>query len=257
MCKSRHQGGRNTCIRKSVQRAQTREGVCAGPQSADFIPVSSTAECLVDWRKEKHPTDLLIAQPRDLVHKFLLDHEGSQVGCVAGQEDDRKEGPDRDHDFAGGAFRVLHRHRVVEHQAPQEPHGLPDGEGGPVSIWWDEAGERRCVSLGVAPHTQHDCPAVFSSLRLLFGTVLSFVRTTGKRIPVAEPYPGTSRHGKETGSTPTQKGATCGCDVPSGDPARAETPCAAAGPGAQPAGPTSPLPHGGLAAAEARNFNLI
>lgn len=118
-----------------------------------------------------------------------------------------------------------------------------------MSIWWDEGGERRCVSLGVAPHTQHNCPTIFSSISLLFSTVLSPVRTTGNRIPVAEPYPGSSPHGKETGAAPAQKGATRGCDVHSSDLARGEDAlyrCWTR----SPAG-TAHIPLGGLAADEA------
>lgn len=32
------------------------------------------------------------------------------------------------HDLAGGSSGILHGHRVVEDQRPQQPDGLPDGE---------------------------------------------------------------------------------------------------------------------------------
>lgn len=64
-------------------------------------------------------THLFITQPSHLVNKLLLNHEGSQVSSVTGQEDDSKESPDRHHDFTRRPLGVLHRHRVVEDQAPQ------------------------------------------------------------------------------------------------------------------------------------------
>lgn len=75
---------------------------------------------------------LLVTEARHLVHKFLLDHEGSQIGCVAGQEYDGKEGPHGHHDLAGGAFRILDRHGVVEHQAPKEPYSFSNRKRRPV-----------------------------------------------------------------------------------------------------------------------------
>lgn len=77
-----------------------------------------------------HPcTHLSVTEPRHGVHILLLDHEGSQIGCIAGKEDDSKEGPHENHDLAGGAPRILHWHGVVEHQGPQQPDGFPNGEG--------------------------------------------------------------------------------------------------------------------------------
>lgn len=67
-----------------------------------------------------------------MVHKFLLDHESSQVGRVAGQEYDSEEGPHRHHDLAGGPLGVLHRHGVVEHQAPEEPYSFANRKRRPV-----------------------------------------------------------------------------------------------------------------------------
>ena len=60
---------------------------------------------------------------------MLLNHECSQVSCVAGQEDDSEEGPNGYHDLTGGSFRVLDRYRVVEDQTPKQPYGLTYGEG--------------------------------------------------------------------------------------------------------------------------------
>lgn len=67
-----------------------------------------------------------------MVHKLLLDHEGSQVGCVTGQKNDSKEGPHRHHDLAGCAFRVLDRYRVVEDQAPEEPYSFSNCKRRPM-----------------------------------------------------------------------------------------------------------------------------
>ena len=67
-----------------------------------------------------------------MVHKLLLDHESGQVGCVAGQEDDGEEGPYGHHDLAGGPFRILDRHRVVEHQAPEEPNSFSNRKRRPM-----------------------------------------------------------------------------------------------------------------------------
>ncbi len=50
---------------------------------------------------------LLVREPRHCVDILFLDHEGSQVGSVRGQEDDSKEGPDQDHDLTGCSFRVF------------------------------------------------------------------------------------------------------------------------------------------------------
>lgn len=74
-------------------------------------------------------THLPVAEPRHGVHVLLLDHEGGQIGCVAGKKDDREEGPHQHHDLAGGAPRILHWHGVVEDQGPQQPDGFPNGEG--------------------------------------------------------------------------------------------------------------------------------
>lgn len=71
---------------------------------------------------------LLIGESRYRVNVLFLDHEGSQVGGVRGQEDDSEEGPDQDHDLAGRSLGVFHGDRVVEDDAPQQPHRLPDGE---------------------------------------------------------------------------------------------------------------------------------
>lgn len=65
---------------------------------------------------------LLVREPRHCVDILLLDHEGSQVGSVGRQEDDSKEGPDQDHDLTGRSLWVFDRYRVVEDDAPQEPH---------------------------------------------------------------------------------------------------------------------------------------
>lgn len=73
---------------------------------------------------------LLVAEARHCVYIFFLDHKSSQVGCITGEKDDSKEGPDKHHDLAGGAPRILHRHRVVEHQSPKQPYRLPNGELG-------------------------------------------------------------------------------------------------------------------------------
>ena len=77
---------------------------------------------------------LFVRETGDLVHVLLLDHEGGQVGGVGGQEDDSEEGPHRHHDLTGGAFGVLHGHRVVEDQTPEQPDGLTDGEGRTVRL---------------------------------------------------------------------------------------------------------------------------
>lgn len=84
-------------------------------------------------KKSGPESHLFVAQPRHLVHKLLLDHEGGQVGSVAGEEDDGEEGPDRHNELAGGTFGVLHGDRVVEDQTPEQPHCLAHGEGG--SMW--------------------------------------------------------------------------------------------------------------------------
>ena len=78
---------------------------------------------------------LFVTQSRDCVSVLLLDHEGCQVGSVGGQEDDSEEGPYQDHDLAGGALGVLNWNRVVEDDAPQQPHRLPNSEGGASGIW--------------------------------------------------------------------------------------------------------------------------
>lgn len=78
---------------------------------------------------------LFIAQARHLVHKFFLNHEGGQIGSVTGQEDDSEESPHRHYEFTGGAFGVLHRYRVVKHQAPQQPHRFPHSKGRSVGIY--------------------------------------------------------------------------------------------------------------------------
>lgn len=83
-------------------------------------------------------THLFVAQPRHRVDVLLLDHEGCQVGRVGCQEDDGEEGPDQHHDLTGGAFGILDGDGVVEDDSPQQPHRLPNGEGGPPGIWQTE-----------------------------------------------------------------------------------------------------------------------
>ena len=78
---------------------------------------------------------LFIWQARHLVDILLLDHEGSQVGSVGGQEDDSEEGPHWHHDLTGGTFGILHGDGVVEDQTPEQPDGLTDGEGGTAGLW--------------------------------------------------------------------------------------------------------------------------
>lgn len=80
-------------------------------------------------------THLFVTQPRHRVDVLLLDHEGRQVGRVGRQEDDGEEGPYQHHDLTGGAFGVLDGDGVVEDDSPQQPHRLPNGEGGPARIW--------------------------------------------------------------------------------------------------------------------------
>lgn len=64
---------------------------------------------------------LFITEARHSVNVFLLDHEGSQVGSVASQEDDSKESPDKNHDLASGSFGVLHWNGVIKDQSPKKP----------------------------------------------------------------------------------------------------------------------------------------
>lgn len=92
---------------------------------------------------------LFVAQSRDRVDVLLLDHEGGQVGCVRSQEDDGKEGPDQDHDLAGGALWILNGDRVVEDNSPQQPHRLPNSEGGTSGIWQTGLGISQQVVDGV------------------------------------------------------------------------------------------------------------
>lgn len=80
-------------------------------------------------------THLVVTQSCHLVHKLLLDHEGGQVGSVAGEEDDGEEGPHGHDELASGAFGVLHRDGVVEDQTPEQPHRLAHGERGSVWVW--------------------------------------------------------------------------------------------------------------------------
>ena len=78
---------------------------------------------------------LLVREAGHRVDVLLLDHEGSQVGSVGGQEDDSKEGPHRHHDLTGGTLGILHRDGVVENQTPEQPDGLTDGERGAAGLW--------------------------------------------------------------------------------------------------------------------------
>ncbi len=70
-----------------------------------------------------------------LVHKLLLDHKGSQVGSVAGQEDHSEKGPYGHNKFTGSAPGVLYWDRVVEHQTPQQPDSLTNSEGGSMRVY--------------------------------------------------------------------------------------------------------------------------
>lgn len=83
---------------------------------------------------------LFVTEASHLVHKFLLDHESGQIGRVAGQEYDGKEGPHGHHDLAGGAFRILDRHRVVEHQAPKEPDSFSNRKRRPMGCCKQQKG---------------------------------------------------------------------------------------------------------------------
>lgn len=88
-----------------------------------------------------------------MIHKLLLDHKGSQVGSVAGQEDHSEKGPYGHDKFTGSAPGVLYWDRVVEHQTPQQPDSLTNSEGGPMRVYINARQERGKVSkkeLGVS-----------------------------------------------------------------------------------------------------------
>ena len=96
------------------------------PLTGEHLRSTPQAEIKARWPY------LFVTEASHLVHKFLLDHESSQVGRVAGQEYDGKEGPHGHHDLAGGPFRILDRHGVVEHQAPKEPYSFSNRKRRPV-----------------------------------------------------------------------------------------------------------------------------
>lgn len=76
-----------------------------------------------------------VTEPSDLVHELLLDHEGSQVRSVTGQEDHGKEGPHGHYELTGRASGVLYWYRVIEYETPQKPDGLADCERWTVGVW--------------------------------------------------------------------------------------------------------------------------
>ena len=98
-------------------------------------PIQTTSQPASQTGELPLPLYLVVGETGDLVDELLLDHEGGQVGSVGGQEDDSEEGPHRHYELTGGSFRVLHRHRVVEDETPQQPHGLAHGEGRSVGVW--------------------------------------------------------------------------------------------------------------------------
>lgn len=115
---------------------------------------------------------LFVREAWHRVDIFLLNHEGSQVSSVGGQEDDSKEGPDQHHDLAGGSPWVLHRHGVVEDNGPQKPHGLPDGERRAPGFWRRRQGRKdrgRVIATGSPPPPYNRVPA--QTLTLSDGTM--------------------------------------------------------------------------------------
>ena len=107
---------------------------------------------------------LFVTEASHLVHKLLLDHEGSQVGCVAGQEDDGEEGPHGHHDLAGGPFRILDRHGVVEHQAPEEPNSFSNCKRRPMGCCkWQEGHSQRVLQTHTWEHAL--APATLKAVR--------------------------------------------------------------------------------------------
>lgn len=62
------------------------------------------------------------------VQLCLLKRHLSPANRAPGPMDEEAGGTH--HDLAGGSSGVLHRHRVVEDQRPEQPHRLPYGELG-------------------------------------------------------------------------------------------------------------------------------
>ena len=63
-----------------------------------------------------------------MVVVLLGDHECSQVGRVAGREDDGEEGPDVGEEPTRHAARVVDAHGGAEQHRPDEPEGAKQGE---------------------------------------------------------------------------------------------------------------------------------
>lgn len=123
-------------------------------------PEKQPAFCTSEWTLNNCPTIkslrncvklvysvsyLLVRKPRHCVDILLLDHEGGQVGSVGSQEDDSKKGPDQDHDLTRCSFWVFNGDRVVEDDAPQEPHWLSNGERWTTGGWGNEGRVRSFV----------------------------------------------------------------------------------------------------------------
>ena len=128
------------------------------PLSREHLTSTPQAEMKAKWPY------LFVTEASHLVHKLLLDHEGSQVGCVAGQEDDGEEGPHGHHDLAGGPFRILDRHGVVEHQAPEEPNSFSNCKRRPMGCCkWQEGHSQRILKTHTWEHAL--APATLKAVR--------------------------------------------------------------------------------------------
>ena len=128
------------------------------PLSREHLTSTPQAEMKAKWPY------LFVTEASHLVHELLLDHEGSQVGCVAGQEDDGEEGPHGHHDLAGGPFRILDRHGVVEHQAPEEPNSFSNCKRRPMGCCkWQEGHSQRILKTHTWEHAL--APATLKAVR--------------------------------------------------------------------------------------------
>jgi len=69
-----------------------------------------------------------VTDAADSVVIFLGDHERSQVGRVAGSEEDGEQRPDVGHEPTGDTSRRVHVHGGSEQHWPDEPEGTEQRE---------------------------------------------------------------------------------------------------------------------------------
>lgn len=91
-----------------------------------------------------------VVNPRQLLESLVPDHDGSQVGRVAGQHEQAEDGPQVHEQTPGGALGCLAGHCASKQDGVAEVEGRGVGENGAAV---PAAG---CEAIGAAPLIQRE-----------------------------------------------------------------------------------------------------